>query len=101
MKPGRDLDALVAEKVMGFWDTHAAQYGEVELPQYSTDMAAAWSVVEKLQASRLINVGTVTALVTARNAIGNTRVYAENEPLNFPHAICLAALKAIDILRDS
>lgn len=38
MKPGRELDALVAEKVMG-------QPMPDEPPTYSTDISAAWTVV--------------------------------------------------------
>src|SRR5688572_11412393 len=68
MKPGRELDALVAEKVMGLaWDTFTDDYGEQlyvlwdrkkvggppagdlwPLPRYSEDIAAAWEVVERV-----------------------------------------------------
>lgn len=60
MKPGRELNYLVAEKVMG-WKYHDSMipciyppgllpyqniYGH-EVPNYSTDIGAAWEVVEK------------------------------------------------------
>ena len=82
MKAGRELDALIAEKVMGHsvirkgesftgfplllhssgdWDTGIAQediwqigervYSPFSLPHYSTQIADAWLVVEKLQES--------------------------------------------------
>jgi hypothetical protein len=71
---GRELDALVAEKVMGWsrktgvdgWDDMwpPGENGNIErrvtapgfggLPHYSTDVAAAWKVVEKLHQSRFI-----------------------------------------------
>jgi len=61
MKPGRELDALVAEKVMGWktnwlktdwWEeinpnTHRHK-GLVKDFKPSTDIAAAWEVVEKM-----------------------------------------------------
>lgn len=68
MEPGRDLDALIAEKVMGYsvfknhkggWSLGPADYYDVHgslelfnpLPSYSGDIAAAWEVIEKVQAS--------------------------------------------------
>jgi hypothetical protein len=60
MPAGRELDALVAEKVMGWTDINgnAAAVGcglnhnklWTRVPDYSTDIAAAWQVVEKLVA---------------------------------------------------
>ena len=46
MPAGRELDALVAEKVMG-WDHYPSKHEIV--PAYSTDIAAAWEVVEKMR----------------------------------------------------
>ncbi len=119
MQPGRELDALVAEKVMGITreqmdryknlPSYAASYdGAVEEPRrYSTDITSAWSVVEKLQSSNpywdetgkeaflafqmspawgvegacwMVNFGDSTTLEFGKTA---------------PHAICLAALKAV------
>jgi hypothetical protein len=58
---GRELDALIAEKVMGWkvngHDSYYRWWGSppgwkepqsVEIPHYSTAIAAAWTVVEKL-----------------------------------------------------
>ena len=70
MQAGRELDALVAEKVMG-WGGVREGYseGSAELrfigkppngmdskypvPMYSTDIAAAWEVLEKIKAVNL------------------------------------------------
>lgn len=56
--PGRELDALIATKVMGwhYVDRLASGYvgtdtdnnAWVPLPNYSTDIAAAWLVVERI-----------------------------------------------------
>lgn len=83
---GRELDALVAEKVMGLcieraWydargyrlpDPHdpeipcheiyyaprgAANFGTLEIPHYSRDIEAAWEVVEKLTERFSVLVG--------------------------------------------
>lgn len=82
LQAGRELDALIAEKVMrwvairretnpktgGLWLTglppHAAEHADVfkdrgmrgyDIPKFTTDIAAAWQVVEKL-ASRGIRL---------------------------------------------
>ena len=52
LAPGRELDALVAEKVMGY--TVHGQFREkngvrVMIDRCSTDISAAWEVAEQLQ----------------------------------------------------
>lgn len=59
MEAGRELDALVAEKVMG-WNVCGTADNDragiapgqtasaVRIPPYSTDIAAAWEVVERI-----------------------------------------------------
>lgn len=59
MEAGRDMDALIAERVMGYtvtrvngepyteWHGHKAE--PYHLGAYSTDIAAAWQVVEKMR----------------------------------------------------
>ncbi|HAM42103.1 MAG TPA: hypothetical protein DCP69_12450 [Candidatus Omnitrophica bacterium] len=114
---GRELDALVAEKVMG-WTITAWASGEpwgnreifepsgrgphrkaAHVPTYSTDIAAAWEVVKKLDADGLVW------------AIADDEVYfAKGDPdspdyrfggvglypfVDKPLAICRAALKAL------
>lgn len=116
MKPGRELDALIAEMVMGFepwpvqdpmWECKAFKaryvpYGQAakpcEPPAYSTDIAAAWKVVEKvLFPSRMFdfeiwNTNGVRDWGASFN-VGCGVVKAAGE--SAPHAICLAALKAV------
>lgn len=123
MEAGRELDALVAEKVMGWrWisynnngfilvppDQHSRMKPEyvfqdkagsrehAGLPRYSTDIAAAWEVVEKLHEIpgyeiidiRLCSIG-YAILAPMGNHMKSVST-AETAPL----AICLAALKAV------
>jgi hypothetical protein len=52
MEAGREMDALVAEKVMGYErvpDIKPYGFGDAWLQHYSTDIAAAWQVVGKLE----------------------------------------------------
>ncbi len=107
---GRNLDEEVAETVMG-WRREAGERsgrwrrpdGTVltDLPKFSTDIAAAWQVVEKLGledvflAIRLLPDGEYEC--TAQNEIGETlklgdsgRVQAASAAL----AICVAAMLA-------
>lgn len=123
MTPGRELDALVAEKVMGckvLWQkaTVSGPYCgcncadgfeegphsdpnrmDANLKSYSTDIAAAWEVVEKLaENGKLLELyaggGPKGASWTATFFDGSSgNEYADTAP----HAICLAALKAVGV----
>lgn len=127
MKPGRELDALVAEKVMGLQVKHLPpQEGltrheeftrqclnfeyQRDIPHYSTDIAAAWMVVEKLHALGfsycieqtensekptvwLVKRGVQEEFTVARD---NAEMISESSE-GLPHAICLAALKAVGV----
>lgn len=120
MKPGPELDALVAEKVMGwkwenfgkpmlappeqiiqiteFCDKHTG-YREVNIyiPPYSTDISAAWQVVEKLKKDHVFSLkiaGNGTHAHVSFTDLDNKNY----DPCdNIPHAICLAALKAVSL----
>jgi hypothetical protein len=118
MKSGRELDALIAEKVMGYpafakqvleqLGAHLLGEGEHEhclvcgrgidgtlecLPYYSTDIAAAWEVVEKLRLA--IAPGDEGGWIAASSAYHLDAGRAERAD-TAPHAICLAALKAAE-----
>ena len=68
MKPGKELNALIATKIMGWKDLGMAindvhdelhwldpdQLEKWSIPNYSVSIAAAWDVVEKLRSAGLI-----------------------------------------------
>ena len=107
-KAGRDLDAEIAEKVMGWtfvtfpdgacpeikhW--HAADGAHVSLRPFSTSIADAWQVVEKMNDERawsfeMERVGGEDQETGVRFGGNSGFVYAQTAPL----AICLAALAA-------
>jgi len=94
LKAGRELDTLIAEKVMGLDigdDCDHSIDSCLCFPPYSTDIAAAWQVVDKLISAECGFVvsggGSLPWLATFRNG----QAHAETAPL----AICLAALKAV------
>lgn len=116
MTPGRELDALVSEKVMGipvtkegdrYWPPArpGANFSTHEIPEYSTNLAAAWLVVEHMHSLPK----PVLQLAAPQQDYSNEKWRAEfsrkwwNEgvsPYQFaceaetvPHVICLAALK--------
>jgi hypothetical protein len=136
MNAGRELDALTAEKVMGWklykcinpshvyepylwcspedtrvpndhWPRHrvldphetVADTVTKIIPHYSTDIAAAWQVVEKMLKIGQVNVGYhkladpswACRIFGLEGDLTDIEVYAPTAPL----AICLAALKAI------
>lgn len=117
MNPGRELDALVAEKifrqqVVDIMGQVAIQHrittpfeyiitpeGIKPTPPYSTDIAAAWEVVEKLKLSIVYNrdmgtwlAGILDAFVANQIVDGWMDVSATSKTA--PHAICLSALQA-------
>jgi hypothetical protein len=134
MKPGPELDALVAEKAIGFrrataetapnfahhidvlkqtWFLSDEERGTCfsAVPEYSTEIAAAWEVVEKLIAKHYFP--SVQHLPGDRGeenfwecTLGweklpgadlGLREYVSATASTAPHAICLAALKAVGV----
>lgn len=107
MKPGRELDLLIAEKVMGYDPIENMVYDAQPpisvvppwrpLPYYSTDIAAAWEVVEKMREESVYSFIDNTqspggkyfcSMVTIDKGMAGARAATA------PHAICLAALRA-------
>lgn len=108
IKPCRELDAIIAEKVMGWrwneqtaWSPTGSRNSRTDLPDdswwwlpyYSADIAAAWEVME---------MPHFDAWFIGRNASGAWEVlnpWTDNTVVSTadtaPHAICLAALKAL------
>lgn len=121
MKPGRELDVLIAEKVMGWTKIRhfdnpfeslpgARKYfgvaprggksmrgGEVEqpIPSFSTDIAPAWMVLEALRARDPESFFTLSFVHEASLKLSGT-VY-KTVGSSDAHAICLIALKAVGV----
>jgi hypothetical protein len=124
MKPGRELDALIAEKVMGWGPIEIDRNGNPVginpdypskfkchiVPNYSTDIAAAWTVVEKLKLCVWPTTdGRYLCLLDqfsleygdeywfgGSNVLENIeRDWIAAVAQTAPHAICLAALKTV------
>jgi hypothetical protein len=116
VKPGRDLDALVEERVMGrtlrgprradtlsFPLKAGAVFHDLpaeEPPPYSTSIEAAWELVEHLGEHRgfwfrLEKQASLPGLWFA--AFREAGLDDEDTAVSVtaPHAICLAALKAV------
>lgn len=127
MKPGRELDALVAEKVMGWkwmpWVGNREQYVLVPaetdadsvfwwgrdvrdlVPPYSTDIAAAWQVwkrfdgwvIQRYEYDGVDNYVISSGADTFER--GEFLVHTEADGVfTLPHAICLSALRAVGAL---
>lgn len=122
LEPGRKLDALVAEKVMGWkWynilgnseqqvlassqeDALSLRPGQMVydlVPCYSTDIAAAWLVVERLLRDGIqlciLPIGYHGGWEVRRVDPGGRAV---GQSSFAPHAICLATLKAVGVEID-
>ena len=115
---GRELDARIAREVMGWWSVrveegawagtdnrwHADWVGTRDgertvLPTYSTDIAVAWEVVEKMEEGRFtFSIDNVDGSWQARfhgerGGISRTLAYAQAPTA--PYAICRAAIAAL------
>lgn len=125
MKPGRELDAHVAESVMGWhlckctdWQiekwkiTHlyTQRFGSdrtcnccgqlyINVWNPSTNIAAAWEVVEKTDLLSIYHLTNVNvggwAIVELEGGFENNEDVLVGKCESAPHAICLAALKAV------
>lgn len=124
MKPGRELDALVAEKVMGFrfevdkakgvsrWVGYGA-YGEThtppmawkkwsyKIPPYSTDISAAWEVWEHYRPknwamSLYFEDGKYTADIVETDDHDGYRYLAQVEASTAPEAMVKCRLMALE-----
>lgn len=123
---GRALDSLVAERVMGFWfedgewwtrhaNGHSRAYATAYLniwgpnysydglPKFSTDIAAAWAVVEKLERAgprhsywwSLETKWRDDDSYVVRVFEGSVEI-ARGQAPTMPEAICRAALAAME-----
>lgn len=108
MKPGRELDLLVAEKVMdeNWWAIKQSEWTPllidllVDLKPYSTDIGAAWEIVEKMKEEGeyaeyiWIDYSRTSATEDAPPFWEcNFNHCVAQSTKSAPHAICLAALK--------
>lgn len=106
----REIDALVAEKVMGGKLTELRDYVTWQqskklysIPNYSTDMTVAWAIVEKFK-----NTGDYKIVISAypKDGLWTIKAYhrdgynksCSTSAKTLPHAICLAALKSVGAL---
>lgn len=115
MKPGKELNEWIAEHVFGWkkvsedvWDQHKIGEGTFRgpLPDYSTDMNAAMDVVEKAGITAIIKVFDGRWMARLNDPADldtyyEVSCYKDCEDFAIgetaPHAICLAAMKALEI----
>lgn len=131
MEAGRELDALIAEKVMGWrifekyadwigipigrepypalvwnysnppgWLLWSQDKKDAKIWSPSTDIAAAWQVVERLAVGmiqfRYENTGTGTVYAKFVDCAHNHLTWGDAST-SVSHAICLAALQMLNI----
>lgn len=97
MEPGKKLDKLVAEEVMDMT-------GLLHHKPYSTDISAAWEVVEKFNGYTVVkNDENLDDEIRYGSRIEhNGRYYfCGMQSKSAPHAICLAALKAVGYNKEN
>jgi len=120
MEAGRELDALVAKKVMGWHrdafdtylyppdriecpDRYRCPFIDKETPGYSTDVAVAWTIVRKLVGDGFkVDISDYPS----NSVVGFAPPATQDDPdyvcgSTISHAICLAALKAVGVDIDN
>src|SRR5262245_40649185 len=104
LQAGRELDALIAERIFGDFPVHLGDAPYVQTPSphndmhyapvesYSTDIAAAWLVVEKFNdySTQLDSHGNGYTFHIYKDATSYN-----GDAKTAPLAICRAALKAV------
>ena len=120
MKPGKELDELVAESIFGWkkipltptfpyeldwmWDKKEGclRFEAQECPNYSTDIRQAWKVVDKLEEIMCeleFSFGKnkkIWATFVVSGEVDGSHPIFQSEGRTAAHAICLAGLKAIE-----
>jgi hypothetical protein len=114
MRPGRELDALVGTKIMGYEYNHTSGVDcptcgydglydtDKTYPGYSTDIAAAWEVVEKLDSLEDFEFrmesdqGELIKWHVEFHKLSDGQCFPASEH-SAALAICLAALKALEV----
>ena len=111
MQAGPEMDRMIAEKVMGWkrWREskvnwiHPTGYGTSNVPNFSTDIAAAWEVfnhvrinwlfsVRKAFFAHLREIVSKEHVILKGNLISWPDVFIFVQPVHF----CKAALKAVE-----
>ena len=101
LEAGRELDALVMESVFGIKRNDGTEQYVIghNLPHFSTDISAAWEVVEKMiELKMFINIGHGGILW--RINVSSRKMYERLEytgitAMTAPLAICRAALLVV------
>ena len=108
MKPGKELDALIAEKIFDL-DVLAGKvvtpheflegtHYSLEPEAYSTNITAAWKIVERLNEQFLMvsvdsYLGGADIAILDKKAEGHYQLTVSAKGDDACHAICLVALK--------
>ncbi len=106
MKAGRELDADIAEKIMGIkvhfeYSPDGPVYlldstllnGRYHVKNYSTNISAAWDVVEKMQETKLVRLFANGEDYICK--IGGDLMFCISKCNSMPEAVCKAALLAV------
>jgi hypothetical protein len=105
MKAGRELDKVIAERVMTVW------VPKNQIPLYSSRIDDAWQVVERMRESRTSVLRIVGLIQGYRVAFSDIRWSSADSDMDLsrpyyvkeavadtlPEAICLAALRAVGV----
>jgi hypothetical protein len=123
MNPGRELDRLVAEKVFGHKVVEFKPFGRIDwaimdekaqlvpVPRYSEHIACAWELVEHMRQRQVCDVFSLFGPSDESDLWFATfekkwhghdmsikDIYDRVSGVAAPHAICLAALKAVNAI---
>ncbi len=91
-----DEPSIRSDPALGKLSPPTDLYRTVEIPKYSTDIAAAWPLLKKVQSGLGVGIHVVGTLVSVEIPTGSGETFRTNcaEGNDIAHVICLAALKA-------
>lgn len=105
MPAGREMDALIFEKIFGFekgtfpvyepMKSNVGDYMVRPIQEYSTDISAAWEVVEKLTDGIFLNDFSLWTTMRCWKADFTELRVADSNAETAALAICRAALLAV------
>ncbi len=106
LQPGPELDALISEKVMDLsvvrpsedpetWYIEVIEGNEQPVPKYSKFIAWAWEVVEQFNTFEIGKRGPSLSEIYCSLTRYEPEQFGVSSGTTVPHAICLAALKAV------
>lgn len=109
MRPGREMDALIASEIFGIKSFHCASENDsAKVKDYSTSILSAMDIINKIQLDNSEAIIEMYSdepgifwcrVILERQEKGKLRITHGRSDISFAHAICLAVLENFGIMK--